>query len=179
MLSTDSTTLIIIDVQEKLFRVMHNQEALVVNLQKIIKGAQVLEIPLLVTEQNPPALGPTIPELKNLLLHVPTISKLSFSCCGEQKFLNKLSALNGQQLLLAGIEAHICVYQTAVELLEQGYEVQVLADCVSSRTEENKQLGLANMREAGASITSVEIALFELLRRAEGEKFREISKLVK
>jgi nicotinamidase-related amidase len=179
MLTTDNTALIIIDVQEKLFKVMLHKEALAENLQKIIKGAQVLEIPLLVTEQNPIALGPTIPELKNFLPNIQPISKLSFSCCGEQKFLNKLSALNCKKLLLAGIEAHICVYQTALELLEKGYDVQVLADCVSSRTEENKKLGLERIKEAGGSVTSVEIALFELMRIAEGGTFKEISKIVK
>ena len=179
MLTTDNTGLIIIDVQEKLFRVMLHKEALAENLQKIIKGAQVLDIPLLVTEQNPNALGPTIPELKDLLPHVQPISKLSFSCCGEQKFLNKVSAQNCKHILLAGIEAHICVYQTALELIDKGYEVQVLADCVSSRAEENKRLGLEKIKEAGGSITSVEIALFELLRIAEGGTFKEISKIVK
>jgi nicotinamidase-related amidase len=179
MLTTDNTALIIIDVQEKLFRVMLHKEALAENLQKIIKGAQVLEIPLLVTEQHPIALGPTIPELKNLLPNIQPISKFSFSCGGEQKFLNKLSALNCKQLLLAGIEAHICVYQTALDLLEKGYEVQVLADCVSSRAEENKKLGLEKIKEAGGSVTSVEISLFELMRVAEGGTFKEISKIVK
>ena len=179
MLSTDNTALIIIDVQEKLFRVMLHKEALAENLQKIIKGAQVLDIPLLVTEQNPDALGPTIPALKDLMPHIQTISKLSFSCCGEQKFLNKLSALHCKHILLAGIEAHICVYQTTIELIEKGFQVQVLADCVSSRTEENKKLGLEKIKEAGGSVTSVEIALFELLRIAEGGKFKEISKIVK
>jgi len=179
MLSTDNTALIVIDVQEKLFRVMLHKEALAENLQKIIKGAQVLEIPQLITEQKPILLGTTIPEIKNLLPHSQPINKSSFSCCGEQKFLNKLSALNCKQLLLAGIEAHICVYQTALELLEKGYEVQVLADCVSSRTEENKKLGLERIKEAGGSITSVEIVLFELMRVAEGGTFKEISKIVK
>ena len=179
MLSTDNTALIIIDVQEKLFRVMLHKEVLAENLQKIIKGAQVLDIPLLVTEQNPNALGPTIPELKDLLPHVQPISKLSFSCCGEPKFLNKVSAQNCKHILLAGIEAHICVYQTALELIDKGYEVQVLADCVSSRAEENKRLGLEKIKEAGGSITSVEIALFELMRVAEGGTFKEISKIVK
>jgi len=179
MLTTDNTALIIIDVQEKLFKVMLHKEALAENLQKIIKGAQVLEIPLLVTEQNPNALGPTIPELKNLMPNIQPIGKFSFSCCGEQKFLNKLSALNCKQLLLTGIEAHICVYQTALDLLEKGYEVQVLADCVSSRAEENRKLGLEKIKEAGGSVTSVEISLFELLRVAEGGTFKEISKIVK
>jgi nicotinamidase-related amidase len=179
MIAIDNTALLVIDVQEKLFRVMHHKEALAENLRKIISGVKILDIPILVTEQNPAALGPTIPEIKNLLANIPPISKFSFSCCGEQKFLNKLSALNCKQLLLAGIEAHICVYQTAVELLEKGYEVQVLADCVSSRTPENKKLGIEKIKSAGGSITSVEIALFELLRVAEGVKFKEISKIVK
>ena len=179
MLTIDNTALIIIDVQEKLFRVIDNREALLENLQKIISGARVLGIPLLVTEQNPAGLGATVPELKTLLADIQPISKFSFSCCGEERCMEELSSLKRTQLLLAGIETHICVYQTALDLLDQGYEVEVLADCVGSRTVENKSLGLEKMKQAGAQITGIEMALFELQRVAKGEAFKELSKLVK
>jgi nicotinamidase-related amidase len=179
MLTIDNTALIIIDVQEKLFRVIHGNEALLENLQKIICGAQVLGIPLLVTEQNPAGLGATVPELKTLLADIQPISKFSFSCCADERCMEQLADLKRTQLLLAGIETHICVYQTALDLLDQGYEVEVLADCVGSRTVANKSLGLEKMKQAGAQITGIEIALFELQRVAKGEAFKELSRLVK
>ena len=179
MLTIDNTALIIIDVQEKLFQVIHGKEALLENLQKVVSGARALGIPLLVTEQNPAGLGATLPELKNLLADIQPISKFSFSCCGEERCMEDLADLKRTQLLLAGIETHICVYQTALDLLEQGYEVEVLADCVGSRTVENKSLGLEKMKQAGAQITGIEMALFELLRVAKGEAFKELSRLVK
>jgi nicotinamidase-related amidase len=179
MLSIDNTALLIIDVQEKLFRVINGKELLLENLQKIISGARALGIPILVTEQNPAGLGGTLSELKALLADIQPVSKFSFSCCGDERCMEELASLKRTQLLLAGIETHICVYQTALDLLEQGYEVEVLADCVGSRTDENKKLGLEKMKQAGAQITAVEIALFELQRVAKGDAFKELSKLVK
>lgn len=179
MLSTDNTALLIIDVQEKLFRVIHDREALLANLQKVIQGARALAIPLLVTEQNPAGLSGTLPELKTLLADIQPVNKFSFSCCADKRCMEGLADLKRTQLLLAGIETHICVYQTALDLLEQGYEVEVLADCVGSRTVENKSLGLEKMKQAGAQITGIEMALFELQRVAKGESFKEISRLVK
>jgi nicotinamidase-related amidase len=179
MLAIENTVLLIVDVQEKLSKVMLNREDLLANLVKVIKGAQVLGVPIILTEQNPAGLGQTIPEVKLWLPDIKPVSKFSFSCCGEETFVKQLAALKRSQVLLAGIESHICVYQTAVDLISIGHEVQVLADCVSSRTAENKALGLEKMKEAGASVTSVETALFELMRVAEGNKFKELSKIVK
>jgi len=180
MLTVDNTALLIIDVQGKLAQLMHQKEKLFANLEKIIKGAQVLELPLIWTEQVPEKLGPTSPELAELLIRsAQPISKASFSCCGVEPFVSALAQTKRRQVLVAGIETHICVYQTSVDLLAQGYEVQVVADAVSSRTTENRQLGLDRMHSAGAVLTSTEMALFELLRVAEGDKFRQISKIVK
>jgi nicotinamidase-related amidase len=179
MLELDNTVLLIIDVQGKLARVMDNEEMLFENLQKLIKGAKILGIPILWTEQNPEGLGPTIPEVANLLSGIKPISKLSFSCCGNERFTEALRALNRKQVLLAGIEAHVCIYQTAVDLIDLGYEVQVVTDAISSRTKANKGIALEKMKKAGASLTSMETALFELLKVAEGPKFREILKIVK
>jgi nicotinamidase-related amidase len=104
---------------------------------------------------------------------------MSFSCCQNDRFASALKALNRKQVLIAGIEAHICVYQTAVDLVGLGYEVQVVADAVSSRQIENKEIGLQKMKAFGISLTSVETALFELLKVAEGEQFKKIIKIVK
>ena len=179
MLRTGDTFLLVVDVQDKLARVMHEKEALFESLRKIIKGAQALDIPILWAEQNPKGLGPTVPEVAELLADHEPISKLCFSCCGNTRFLQALRRIERRQVLVVGIEAHVCVYQTAMDLVDLGYEVQVVADAVSSRTEGNKQLGLERIRVAGGSLTSVEIALFELLKVAEGKRFKEILKVVK
>lgn len=179
MLTTDKAVLVVIDMQGKLAQSMYCKEQLFENVQKIIKGAQVLGLPLLLTEQNPKGLGPTIPEIADLVPGVRRIPKLSFSCCGDESFSKELSGLQRRQVLLSGIEAHVCLYQTTVDLVGSGYEVHVLADAVSSRTADNKAIGLQKMRDAGASITSVETALFELLRAAEGPAFKQIISIVK
>ena len=180
MLKIDDTVLIVIDVQGKLAQVMHDKQALFSNLEKIIKGSQVLNIPIIWTEQVPEKLGPTLPALAALLAgQTQPIAKSSFSCCGHPPFMEALTALNRRQVLLTGIETHVCLYQTAVDLLNAGYEVQVVTDAVSSRTAVNKHLGLERMQAAGAVPTSVEMALFELLRVAEGVSFKEIAKIVK
>ena len=179
MLSVENTVLVIVDVQGKLARLMYEKEALFDNLQRLIKGAQILEIPILWMEQNPKGLGPTIPEVARHLTNIEPISKLSFSCCGSDRFKQALKESKCKQVLLAGIETHVCVYQTSRDLLGLGYRVEVVADAVSSRTAQNRDIGLEKIRDAGAALTSTETALFELLRVAEGEKFKEILKIVK
>jgi len=179
MLILENTVLIVVDVQEKLAHVMSEKRVLLENLEKIIKGAQILGIPILLTEQNPEELGPTIPEIARFLPNIQPVRKLSFSCCGSNRFMQALKALSRKQVLITGTETHVCVYQTAVDLLNLEYEVQVVADAVSSRTVENRQIGLAKIRDAGAALTSMETALFELLKVAEGAKFKEILKIVK
>jgi len=179
MLKMENVALLIVDIQGNLAHSMHGKELLFKNVQKLIKGIQVLGIPILWVEQNPQGLGPTIPEIADILSNIQPISKMSFSSCGNERFVQALKALNRKQVLIAGIEAHVCVYQTAADLVDLGYEVQVVADAVSSRTIENKEIGLQKMRDSGVSLTSVETALFELLKVAEGEQFREILKIVK
>ena len=179
MLNIENTVLIVIDIQDRLARVMPEKEILIESFQKLLKGVQILGIPIILTEQNPKGLGLTIPEVANLLPGIQPIPKLSFSCCGEERFLQELKALNRRQVLLSGIELHVCVYQTAMDLISLGYEVQVVADCVSSRAAKNREIGLEKIRSAGASLTGTETVLFELLKVAEGAKFKEISQLLK
>ncbi len=179
MLKSEKTALIVVDVQGKLAQLMYGKQTLFENLRKIIKGIQALGVPILWVEQNPEGLGPTIPEVTELLAGIEPISKSSFSCCRNERFIQALKTANRNQVLIVGIEAHVCVYQTAVDLVDLGYEVEVVTDAVSSRTIENKKVALLKMRDAGVSLTSTEMALFELLELAEGKQFKEILKLVK
>jgi nicotinamidase-related amidase len=179
MLKPENIILAIIDVQEKLAKHMYGREALFVSLQKLIKGARVLEIPILWLEQNPDGLGPTIPEVAALLSGLQPIAKRCFSGCGSDRFVQELRASSRKQVLLAGIETHVCVYQTACDLAASGYQVEVVSDAVSSRTVENKEIGLHKIQQVGAGLTSVETVLFELVRVAEGPAFKEILAIVK
>jgi nicotinamidase-related amidase len=179
MLHRDDAVLVIIDVQGKLAELMHDKDQLWRNLQRLVRGVRVLGLPILWNEQVPEKLGPTIEPLRELLGDLQPMPKNSFSCCGNRAFLEALAKSGRKQALLAGIETHICVYQTAMGLLEHGYEVQVAADAVSSRFAHNRQIGLDRMRDAGATITSTEMALFEMLGKAEGPAFSEIVKIVK
>jgi nicotinamidase-related amidase len=179
MLKSDNTILLVIDVQEKLLPVIYRKEDLSSNIIKLIRGSQVLEVPLLITEQYPKGLGHTVPEIAQLIHGSEPLPKTSFSCYGDAGFKNRLDASGRKQVLVCGIECHVCVYQTAMDLKEAGYEVQVVADAVSSRTAENREIGLNLMRQMGIAITGTEMALFELLKIAEGEKFKAISSIVK
>jgi nicotinamidase-related amidase len=179
MLKPDNTALVLIDVQGKLASLMHQREQLYRNLEILIRGAQVLDLPILWLEQYPQGLGPTIPEVAGLLQGQKPLAKVCFSACGLPEFSQALAGCGRRRVLLAGIEAHICVYQTCRDLLDQGYGVEVVGDAVSSRTPENKQTGLDRMAQAGAMLTSVEMALFELLRMAGTPQFKEIARLVK
>jgi nicotinamidase-related amidase len=179
MLTVTDSVLLVIDVQEKLFRVMYQKEQFADNLQKLIKGIQVLEIPILVTEQYPQGLGATIPEIARLLPDTKPIPKVSFSCCGDEAFLQAFKQLHRKQVLIAGIESHVCVYQTAADLIAAGYEVDIVSDAIASRTEQNKDTGIKMMLQSGAKLTGTEAALFELLKVAKGDKFKAISQIVR
>ena len=178
-LNTNMTALILIDFQERLFPAMHDKEKLLRNVTKLIQGAKVLEIPILLTEQYPKGLGTTIPEIKDLIPDVKPIEKVCFSCCDDKGFTKALVSLKRNQVLIAGIEAHICVYQTAMALARAGFQVEAVGDCVASRDPENKKAALNKMRLAGIGTTTAEMALFELLKVAQGDKFKQISNIVK
>ena len=178
MLDVSRTALIVIDVQERLLKVIDHNDDLVESVAKLIRGAKALGLPIVHTEQYPKGLGPTAGQLAELLDGQPIV-KTAFSCCGEPSFTAALGRLGREQLLIAGIEGHVCVYQTAADLVAGGYHVEVVADAVSSRTPANRAIGLEKMKAAGAAVTSVEAALFELLRVAEGPTFKEISRIVK
>jgi len=179
MLDTEKCCLVVVDVQGKLAQLMHERQSLFDNIQILIKSAKILNIPILWAQQCPENLGPTVPEIAELLAGNEPINKSAFSCCGDDRFNTSLNALAHEQILLCGIEAHVCIYQTAIDMLRKGFEVYVIADAVSSRTAANKQIGINRMTAEGAKIVSVEMALFELLKTAEHPQFRQIARLIK
>jgi len=179
MLEIQKCCLVVVDVQGKLAQLMQGRQALFKNIQILIKAANILNIPILWCQQCPDSLGPTVPEIAQLLAGNEPINKSAFSCCGTEQFNSKLNELARHQILLCGIETHVCIYQTAVDLLRKGFNVNVIADAVSSRASDNKQIAISRMTAEGANISCTEMALFELLRSADHPKFKQIATLIK
>jgi nicotinamidase-related amidase len=178
-LARDRAALVVVDVQEAFRPAVLDFEQVVANAAVLVRGARVLGIPVIVTEQYPKGLGSTVPEVAEELDGISPIEKVCFSAAGSDAFTAQLRRSERDQVLLCGIESHVCVNQTADDLIRQGLEVHVARDAVSSRTEDNRELGLHKMEQAGAVLTSVETALFELLGAAGTPEFKEIQKLVK
>lgn len=166
-------------MQERLFPVMHRKEELLDRCRMLTAGLQILNVPLLYTEQYPRGLGPTLGELSSLLQGKAAIEKISFSCFDEPAFRTALGNSGKQTVILGGIEAHVCVLQTVTDLIAAAYRVVVVTDCISSRKEADRQVALERMKAEGAWFSTTESILFELTRRAGTEEFKAISKLVK
>ncbi len=179
MLNRENTALLVIDIQGNLAKAMHDRDLLFKNTRILIQSAQILGLPIIMTEQLPDKLGPTIPEIGELAPDVKPVVKSAFSCCGEPAFMAQLNQLTQSQLLVTGIEAHICIYQTTAELIQNGYEVSVVTDCISSRVETNKAAGIEKIKEVGAKLTASEIAIFEIMKAAQGDAFKQIVRLLK
>jgi len=179
MLDKKRCLLIVTDIQGKLAQLMFERESLYKNIGIIIDGFKILDIPILWLEQYPEGLGPTVPEVASHLKGLEPIPKKTFSALKDQTIFNRFTETARNQIILTGIETHICVYQTSMHLLSMGIETHVVQDAVSSRTASNKTIGLEKIVRAGGHITSVETALFELLGIAEGEAFKNILELVK
>jgi nicotinamidase-related amidase len=180
-LEPDQCALIVVDIQEKLLPPIWEKERLIRNTQLLTRLAGILKIPALVTTQYTKGLGKTVPEIAQLLPDTPTIDKLMFSCFGSDAFCSLLKRLPGQRttVLLCGMETHICVMQTALGALREGYLVHVAADAVSSRTELNWRLGLNRMQAAGAILSSTEMMIYELLRQSGAPAFKELLPFLK
>ena len=170
---------LLVDVQEKLFPHMDQHDELLRRTKILLEGLKILKVPMVVTEQYPKGLGSTLEPLSSLLEKQDVIEKLSFSCCGEAAFTDTLRSLERPIILLCGIEAHVCVLQTATDLLEEGYAVVVVEDCISSRNPEDKRVAVERMRSEGAVISTCESVLFELTKVAGTDEFKAISRLVK
>ena len=175
----ENSTGLLIDIQEKLFPHMDQKEALIKKCTMLIEGLKVLDIPLVITEQYPKGLGVTVEELSVLVSQDALIEKIAFSCCDEPAVLQNAAIQNRKTIIIAGIEAHVCVLQTVVDFLAAGYTAVVVEDCISSRSREDKLVAVERMRAEGAVITTCESILFELARVAGTDEFKAISRLVK
>jgi nicotinamidase-related amidase len=180
LLRPEQTHLVVIDMQEPFLKSVVGSEHVQQRVCALIRGATVLRLPIISTMQNQEKLGDVVPQVKQLLPPLlPPFDKMTFSCLANPAFASELHRSGRKQILLCGIEAHICVCQTALELISAGYQVHVAADAVSSRTEEDRRIGLEKMRQSGVLVSSVEAALFEMLGEAGTPDFREILKIVK
>jgi nicotinamidase-related amidase len=172
--------LVVVDIQESFRQAIPDFAELAARVALVTHAARVLGVPVVVTEQYPKGLGRTAGEVRAVLPEgLEPVEKTAFSSCGAGEFVARLEASGARQVVVCGIEAHVCVNQTTHDLLARGYQVHVLTDCVSSRTAENREVGLAKMFQSGALPSSTETALFELLRDAKHEQFKAIQKLIK
>ena len=179
LLDKEHTGLVIVDMQEKLMSVMCRKDRIAGNARKLGHLSRLFSMPVILTEQNPERIGPTLPEIREVLPAYEPINKVDFNCCEVGPFTGRLKSEGLVKIILTGVESHICVFQTCVGLLEKGYIVHVPQDAVDSRTEENWQAGLRLMEKAGAVITSTETVIFQILKKAGTNEFREMLKLIK
>ena len=180
LLNASTTALVVVDVQEAFRSVIPDFATLVKKVSIAVRAFQILDIPVIVTEQYPKGLGNTANEIKQAFSDDPLIcEKTTFSSCGAESFVAKLEEAGVKQVVLCGLETHVCVNQTAHDLLDKSYQVHVLCDCVTSRFEYNRLAGLAKMRHSGVIESTIELALFELMKDAKHEHFKEIQNLIK
>jgi nicotinamidase-related amidase len=177
-LTPQTSALVVIDVQEKLMNVMPHRAEVLAAIQKLIGAARVLKVPTLVTAQYIKGLGPMCAEIVETTPGIQPIEKMAFSCCGSEEFMRAVKDLGHQRLILCGIEAHVCVQQTAIDLMKD-YFVYVAADAICSRHRHDHKVAVERLRDCGAVITTVESAVFELLRQAGTEQFKQILPLFK
>ena len=176
LLKREESCLLLIDVQERLAPLVRNSESLIARCQWLVRLAQELDVPQLVSEQYPGGLGATVGPLLDLVSQNEVIDKVHFSCLGAQAFKQRLTKLNKKQLVLIGIETHVCVLQTALDLLEAGYEVFVVVDAVSSRAELDYKYGLKRMKQDGVHLVTSEMVFFEWVKQAGTAQFKALSK---
>lgn len=179
ILDKDNAVLVIVDIQERLANVMDKKKNVVDNCLHLIEISKLLNIPVILTEQYPKGLGPTVSEIKEALPAYEPLEKITFDCCKDPAFLEKTKSLKRNTIILVGMETHVCVLQTCLSLLKNGYILHLVKDAVCSRTEDNFSSGIEMMRDAGAVITCTETVLFQLLEKAGTEEFKTISKRIK
>ena len=179
MLTVENALLLVIDFQVRLMPSIHDHEELERKAGAFIRGCRILGVPILTTQQYTKGLGDTLPSVKDALCEFEPIEKVTFSCYDNPGFVSKLEESGRKNVFVTGVEAHICVQQTVLHLLENGYNVYVIADCVGSRSETDRIHAEHRMRQAGAVLTTFESVLFELLKSADHPKRKDISNLVK
>jgi len=175
----ESAAGLIIDIQKKLLPHMYNAEVLEENCKKLITGLSLLQIPMVASEQYPKGLGSTINSVRNLIPDFKSFEKVSFSCCRDDNFRKVMRDVGKRMIIICGMEAHVCVLQTVIDMVEIGYQPVIVADCISSRHESDKKTAIKRMIQEKAIVTSYESILFELCQEAGTDKFKKISQLVK
>lgn len=177
--SVEESLLLVIDFQAAMLKAIDSWEVAAYKVKQLIRAANVLEVPILLTEQYRKGLGETVPEVLDEIESPTIFHKEHFSACIEKDFLSTVASYDRSKLVLVGIETHVCVLQTGLDLIKAGYQVHLVADAVGSRTLENKQIAIDCFRQAGAVITSAEIVIFQWARRANTDEFRRILPIVK
>ena len=178
LLERNNTVFVLVDMQEKLLPAMYGADVLISNSNILVKAANVLKIPLIVTEQYPKGLGKTSERIQ-LPSGSYVIEKISFGCFGSEDFMAKLKKLKRKSLVLFGVEAHVCILKTALEALNRGYEVHIAADAIASRTAENRSVAIERMRQSGAYIVPTETVLFQLMDKSGTDEFKALSRLIR
>jgi len=178
-INLSDTISIVIDVQERLFPLIYENEKLEHNLVRLIKGLKALNVQLIVTQQYTKGLGGTIQPVSEVLGEFTHLEKTSFSCCGDETIMSSVKNSGKKYVVLMGIESHVCVFQTALDLLDNGFIPVLIEDCVSSRNPNDKKIAVSRIRNAGGIISTYESILFELTVVSDTEQFKSISKIVK
>lgn len=178
-LNREDTAVLVIDYQEKLMPAMHNKDAFIPRTRMLLEGLHALEVPAVASEQYPKGLGSTVPEIKEVLGDAPVLAKTTFSCLDDEGVRAAIEATGRSTILICGAEAHICVLQSAMDLVAMGKTVVLVVDCIGSRYVSDMEIGLRRAEQEGVLLTTAEAVLFELLGKASGPVFKTISKLIK
>lgn len=178
-LNVEDSLLLLVDVQGKLARVVHESEMMIRRLQILIEGCRTLEVPLIWAEQLPEKLGGTVPEILEKLDGLSPHIKSSFGCCEDHRLYQAIRSSERRQIILCGIETHVCVWQTAAVLQRDSFQVHLITDATSSRSLSDRDTAIHRMVQAGIHLSSVEMALFELMKDASHPQFRQITRLLK
>ena len=179
-IDSENSLLVVVDVQQKLMNVMSNSEKCLAKVRLLANALSLMNVPVIVTEQYPKGLGPTVDTVKEVLnAETPFVEKSAFSCCGADEFNSKIVDADRKNIILCGVESHVCVLQTAVALLAKGYNVLLAADAASSRNEADKDLALSYLRHSGVSVLSTESIIFALLKDSKHPSFKAVSALLK
>ena len=179
LLEKANTGLVIIDVQEKLMPVVEQRQRIIENIKRLLLLSKLFHLPVILTEQYPEWLGPTLPDIVESLIDCKPIPKMYFNCCDVDSFNEQLDSKDLKNIIVTGVESHICVFQTCVSLVNKGYQVHIPRDAVGSRTDENWRVGLDLLNKAGAFITSTESVIYQILKKAGTKEFKRLLKIMR
>jgi nicotinamidase-related amidase len=179
LLEREDSILLLVDIQERLFPTIHERQAMETEIVRLGRAAEILGVPVVISEQYPKGLGRTLPSVRNAAPGAGILEKTSFSCAANEALMGTIRGLDRGSVVIAGIEAHICVLQTALDLIRRGYRVHVASDATGSRIPRNHRVGTERAAHGGAVITSVETVLFEWLRRSDATHFKAVQALIK